>query len=65
MVNADSLSINEKKKEINVAGIEASLNMEGLEVTDESRMYAKNRQSNKATYSERVKKIRSRFKKRD
>ncbi|HEY8390103.1 MAG TPA: AbrB/MazE/SpoVT family DNA-binding domain-containing protein [Clostridia bacterium] len=61
MVNANKLSYTRKIPSINISSIEASLNMEGLDVSKDSITYAKNRLKNKATYISRVAQIKSKF----
>jgi AbrB family looped-hinge helix DNA binding protein len=60
MVNANKLTISNSNR-VNIGGIEASLNMEGFNVSDESRAYATDRLQNKVSFEKRVAQIKAKY----
>lgn len=62
LVNADRISIGEathkKIKNCAIENVIASMNMEGLEVSDEAVEYMRDRQEGKVTLQERIEKIK-------
>jgi len=59
MVNVNRLTVGDS---VNLAGIEASLNMEGLYVSKESKKYADERIKNNISHAKRIEQIKERYK---
>jgi len=58
MVNVNRLTVGDS---VNLAGIEASLNMEGLNVSKESKKYADERIKNNISHAKRIEQIKERY----